>query len=119
MFWLSIFSGKYTDAITDAGAFYQSWSGYKDELIWASAWIAKATGDQTDVDKAETLWRDLGGQYTNPSEVSWDDKWAMTYLMLYDVTGKVYQSSIIVSFFNLNLTLSASGSVQIQSRIIC
>ena len=74
-------------------------NNYEDELIWAAAWIAKATGDQADVDKAETLWRDLGGQYTNPSEVSWDDKWAMTYLMLYDVTGKVYINHQSMSAF--------------------
>ena len=33
-------AGKYTDTIP-AGGFYESWSGYNDELIWAAAWIAK------------------------------------------------------------------------------
>ena len=34
------YRGKYTDTIP-AGGFYESWSGYNDELIWAAAWIAK------------------------------------------------------------------------------
>ena len=36
--------GVYTDAIPNAAGFYQSWSGYEDELMWAAAWMAKATG---------------------------------------------------------------------------
>ena len=31
----------------------------------------------------------VSGSGTNPSEVSWDDKWALTYLVMYDITGKV------------------------------
>ena len=84
--------GKYTECITNAASFYESWSGYNDELVWAAAWIAKATGDQDDIDTAEALWSEVGGTYQNPSEVSWDDKWAMTYLIMYDVTGKVNYS---------------------------
>merc|ERR1711892_1428399 len=48
------YRGKYTDAIP-AGSFYESWSGYNDEIVWAAAWVAKATGDQADVDRAESL----------------------------------------------------------------
>ena len=83
----------------------------------AAAWIAKASGEQADVDKAEDMWDEVtilpciithskilskyyllsnaslsaqvGGSGTNPSEVSWDDKWALTYLIMYDITGKV------------------------------
>ena len=31
----------------------------------------------------------MGGSNANPSEVSWDDKWAITFLVMYDITGKV------------------------------
>ena len=34
----------YTNAISDAGGFYNSWSGYEDELMWSAAWMALATG---------------------------------------------------------------------------
>jgi endoglucanase len=39
------FRGKYSDSIQDASMFYNSWSGYNDELVWAAAWIATATND--------------------------------------------------------------------------
>lgn len=81
------YRGKYTDAIP-AGGFYESWSGYNDELVWGAAWIAKATGDQADIDKAESLYAEMDAGNANPSEISWDDKWAMTFLLMYDVTGK-------------------------------
>ena len=50
--------GKYTDTIP-AGGFYESWSGYNDELVLAAAWIAKASGEQADVDKAEDMWDEV------------------------------------------------------------
>ena len=33
------YRGKYSDAIPNAQTFYNSWSGYNDELIWGSAWV--------------------------------------------------------------------------------
>ena len=36
------YRGKYTDTIP-AGGFYESWSGYNDEIVWAAAWIAKVS----------------------------------------------------------------------------
>ena len=91
--------GKYTDTIP-AGGFYESWSGYNDELVWAAAWIAKATGDQADIDKAEALWSEVGGANASPGEVSWDDKWAMTFLVIYDITRKV---TCKISILNLKI----------------
>ena len=87
--------GKYTDCIP-AGGFYESWSGYNDELVWAAAWIAKATGDQADIDKAEALWSEVGGANASPGKVSWDDKWAMTFLVMYDITRKVTYVKLIM-----------------------
>ena len=52
----------------------------------------QATGDQADIDKAEALWAEMGGSNANPSEVSWDDKWAITFLVMYDITGKVHMT---------------------------
>lgn len=39
------YRGKYSDCITNARSFYNSWSGYGDELAWGAAWLYKATGD--------------------------------------------------------------------------
>ena len=52
---LSNSSGSYTGdfgtdgGIGDASTFYNSWSGYQDELIWGAAWVAKATGSSSDL----------------------------------------------------------------------
>ena len=46
---LSYSSGTYTSGIGDASSFYNSWSGYQDELIWGAAWVAKATGNAADL----------------------------------------------------------------------
>ena len=108
--------GKYTDCIP-AGGFYESWSGYNDELIWAAAWIAKATGDQADIDKAEAVWAEVGGANANPGEVSWDDKWAMSFLVMYDVTGKDEYKSKAEEFMNylVGLPTTNQGLVWIDS----
>jgi len=63
--------GAYSDSITNAASFYKSWSGYKDELVWAALWLHKATGEQTYLDKAQT-WYDQFGIGTG--WFSWDDK---------------------------------------------
>ena len=43
--------GKYSDAIPNAAAFYNSWSGYRDELAWGALWLHRATGH------ARAIWR--------------------------------------------------------------
>ena len=110
------YRGKYTDTIP-AGGFYESWSGYNDELVWAAAWIARASGDQADIDKAEALWGEMGGANANPGEVSWDDKWAMTFLVLYDLTGKEEYKSKAEDFMDylLGLPTTPRGLVWIDS----
>merc|ERR1711992_494879 len=37
------YKGKYSDSISDASIYYNSWSGYNDELAWGAAWLYKAT----------------------------------------------------------------------------
>ncbi|HVE16129.1 MAG TPA: glycoside hydrolase family 9 protein, partial [Chthoniobacterales bacterium] len=66
--------GTYSDAITDARAYYNSFSGYQDELAWSAAWLAKATGDKQYLARAEKIFADaLAGQNWNGTQ-SWDDK---------------------------------------------
>ncbi|CAI9091737.1 OLC1v1026841C1 [Oldenlandia corymbosa var. corymbosa] len=61
--------GRYQDSITDAGQFYPS-SGYEDELLWAAAWLEKASGDQTYTQYLNQA-SNIGG---TRSMFSWDDK---------------------------------------------
>ncbi len=50
------YRGSYVDAIPDAREFYNSYSGYNDELVWAAAWLYRATGETAYLLKAESLY---------------------------------------------------------------
>ena len=47
---------------TAANGFYNSWSGFYDELAWAGSWLYLATGDKAYLDNAK---------YTNHSDTGW------------------------------------------------
>ena len=54
--------GKYSDSVSAANPFYTSWSGYGDELASGAAWLAKATGQQSYLTKAENHFKNnVGG----------------------------------------------------------
>ncbi|CAA7050603.1 unnamed protein product [Microthlaspi erraticum] len=63
------YTGKYHLSITNAAGFYQS-SGYEDELLWAAAWLHRATGDEIYLDYLTHASSSGGAR----SEFSWDDK---------------------------------------------
>ena len=53
--------GKYSDSVTQASPFYTSWSGYGDELASGAAWLAKATGEESYLNKAEDYFKNQVG----------------------------------------------------------
>ncbi|XP_010544547.1 PREDICTED: endoglucanase 14-like [Tarenaya hassleriana] len=61
--------GLYQDSIVNAGAFYAS-SGSDDEMLWAAAWLHRATGDQTYL----SYLTDASNAGGTRSVFSWDDK---------------------------------------------
>lgn len=80
---------------TAANGFYQSWSGFYDELIWAGCWLYLATGDATYLSKAESYVPNLKKQEStagSPIEYKWahcwDDKKYGALLLLARITGK-------------------------------
>lgn len=80
--------GVYSDAISDARAYYNSFSGYQDELCWAAAWLAKATGEAAYLERAEKIFREaLAGANWNGTQ-SWDDKKYGAAILLAQLTGK-------------------------------
>jgi len=82
------YRGKYTDAIPDAASYYNSYSGYFDELTWAAAWLYRATGETAYLDKAETLYnQNLAGRSMKWTH-SWDDKSYGVTILLAELTGK-------------------------------
>jgi endoglucanase len=84
---------KYSECITDASSYYNSWSGYNDELVWGAIWLHRATGEAAYLAKAESYYANLG---TEPQSTiksykwthDWDDKTYGSYVLLAKLTGK-------------------------------
>ncbi len=77
------YQGTYTNAVTDAQSFYNSYSGYTDELSWGAAWLYEATGDDSYLDLAESYYPG-GSTYW---ALGWDDKSNGVAMLLADATG--------------------------------
>ncbi|EGC39972.1 hypothetical protein DICPUDRAFT_85868 [Dictyostelium purpureum] len=67
--------GVYSDVVTNAKSFYNSWSGYKDELVWGAIWLYKATEDETYLTKAQEYYTEFGvGTMAQSNSHDWDLK---------------------------------------------
>ncbi|XP_050707727.1 uncharacterized protein LOC126992936 [Eriocheir sinensis] len=85
--------GLYSNSIPDAANYYNSWSGYNDELVWAATWLYRATNDNSYLDKAKNYWDEFGIQYS--SEFSWDNKAVGVQALLSLVDGgSTYTSAL-------------------------
>jgi endoglucanase len=87
------YRGTYDKCITAAQGYYNSWSGYWDELVWGALWLYRATGDSTYLSKAETYYAQLPkmNQTSTPEynwTLAWDDKSYGDYVLLAELTGK-------------------------------
>ena len=82
------YRGKYSDAITDATAFYNSWSGYNDEIVWGAIWLYRATGDMTYLNKAIAEYPNLGAAGNYTWTLAWDDKSFGSYVLMAELTGQ-------------------------------
>ncbi|MEM7066099.1 MAG: glycoside hydrolase family 9 protein [Cyanobacteria bacterium P01_B01_bin.77] len=78
------YRGRYSESITQAQEYYNSWSGYTDELAWGAAWLYKATREQHYLDKAQQNYQNLGVDWTQ----NWDDKSYGTGVLLAQITDK-------------------------------
>ncbi|MFE2346646.1 glycoside hydrolase family 9 protein [Kitasatospora cineracea] len=87
------YRGKYSDCIKDAQGYYNSWSGYNDELVWGAIWLYKATGDSSYLAKAESYYANLSTEPQSTTKsykwtIAWDDKSYGDYVLLAQLTGK-------------------------------
>nr|DAD47865.1 TPA_asm: hypothetical protein HUJ06_017802 [Nelumbo nucifera] len=81
------YRGSYNDSIGGGACpFYCDFSGYMDELVWAAAWLYKASGNQeywdylaNNIDKLESI-------YYAPTEFGWDSKHAGINVLMADVS---------------------------------
>jgi endoglucanase len=86
------FRGKYSDCITDAAGYYNSWSGYNDELVWGALWLYRATNEAAFLDKAQSYYANLSNQQQTTIKSykwthAWDDKSYGSYVLLAKLTG--------------------------------
>ncbi len=82
------YRGAYTDSIVDARAYYNSYSGYVDELAWSAAWLAKATGEARYLAKAKEFYAEVRGREPWTWTISWDDKRYGVAVLLAELTGE-------------------------------
>ncbi len=87
------YRGVYSESITDAAAFYRSFNGYNDELVWGAIWMYRATNNPEYLAKAELEYDNLGTQGQGPLKAykfttSWDDKGYASYVLLAQLTDK-------------------------------
>ncbi|KAJ8769898.1 hypothetical protein K2173_008980 [Erythroxylum novogranatense] len=70
--------GAYSDALGSAVCpFYCSYSGYKDELLWGTAWLFRATNEISYYNILKSLGAD-----DQPDLFSWDNKYAGAHVLL-------------------------------------
>ncbi|KAJ7980147.1 Endoglucanase [Quillaja saponaria] len=83
--------GKYSDSIPAAGSFYSS-SGFEDELVWAAAWLYKASGDED----AQNYIGSNGNAGGVRTMFSWDDKYfgAQVLIAKFILDGQVQDNGI-------------------------
>ncbi|MCQ2482677.1 MAG: glycoside hydrolase family 9 protein [Clostridia bacterium] len=89
------FAEKYKSdsGYTAANGFYDSWSGFYDELAWAGVWLYYATDDSSYIDKSEEYYKQAG--HDSDWAFCWDDVHIGAALMLAQITGKdEYKSEI-------------------------
>uniref|UniRef100_A0A0D9W5D8 Endoglucanase n=1 Tax=Leersia perrieri TaxID=77586 RepID=A0A0D9W5D8_9ORYZ len=71
--------GKYSDHVGgDVGAYYASYSGYQDELLWGSTWLLWATKNSSYLDYLTSL----GDVSDGVDMFSWDNKLAGARVLL-------------------------------------
>lgn len=79
-------STKSDAGYTAANGFYNSWSGWNDELAWAAVWLNIATGDGSWLDKAKS--------YVSQCKIDphwtlcWDDKGLGALCLIAKLTGE-------------------------------
>ncbi len=75
---------KSDSGYTAANGFYNSWSGFYDELSWAGIWLYLATDDEDYLDKAIEYWDEVDHDYK--WTMCWDDVATGAALMLARIT---------------------------------
>jgi len=98
-----LYRKNYHHSVPGVSSYYKSWSGFNDELLWGLAWLYKATGVTTYLEKIESVYDSLGGGNT-PSEFSWDNKIAGVQVLMASLTGKSKYREDVQNFIDLAIS---------------
>jgi endoglucanase len=84
--------GVYSACISDAASFYNSFSGFNDELVWSAIWLHRATGEASFLTRAQALYANLSNQPQTTIKSykwthAWDDKSYGSYVLLAKLTN--------------------------------
>ena len=84
--------GDYTKSVPGVQAYYQSFNGYNDELVFGAMWIYRLTGDEKYYDKFKEIADAQYGEQDpkkysgSTGPISWDDKRPGAYILAALVT---------------------------------
>ncbi|KAF7139055.1 hypothetical protein RHSIM_Rhsim07G0087500 [Rhododendron simsii] len=108
------FADKYRGSYQASCPFYCSYSGYQDELLWAAAWLYKASGQTSYLNYVSNNQ----GWSQASSEFSWDNKFAGAQTLLakefYGGKSNLEKFKVDADSFVCAL-MPGSGSVQIHT----
>lgn len=95
------YRGTYSSSIPASAQFYNSWSGYQDELAWGATWLhkalqAKGSNDSSYLAKAEAAYQGIGPGWTQ----SWDDKSYGTAILLAQETNNSRYRTDVENWLN-------------------
>lgn len=93
------YRGVYSDSIPDAANYYKSWSGYNDEIVWAAAWMYKATGESAFLARAESGYSLISGSVVGQS-FDWDNKAPGAAALLATITSSAPYTDDAQKFLN-------------------
>lgn len=104
------YRGKYSDSVPQAANYYNSFSGFQDELVWAAVWLHKATRaagtpDSTYLTKAESMYQGVPRGWTQ----SWDTKQYGAAILLAQETGNARYRTDVESWLNFWSDKSGAG----------
>ena len=86
-------STRSDDGYTAANGFYNSWSGFYDELAWAGSWLYLATDDSKYLDNAKSCFTQAGHDFD--WALCWDDVHIGAAVLLSRITGdKAYKEEV-------------------------
>ncbi|KAF2367540.1 Glycoside hydrolase family 9 [Trinorchestia longiramus] len=106
----------YTVSIPAASGYYDSFSGYGDELAWSAIWLYKATGDETYHTAAIGHWNEFG--LGDAAQFSWDDKSAGCFVLFSELDGGSTYTSALQGFVDKTIngaTYTPEGLVHLDT----